>query len=165
MYNLCVLKSAMRFLLMMLLLFCMQASMASSAPGFTLPTSNGEISLAQLKGKVVYLDFWASWCIPCRQSFPWLNEMSARYKKQGFVVLAINLDKDKKLMQRFLKQYPAKFIVAHDSAGNSARDYKVKGMPSSYLISRDGEIVSSHIGFRQKDKLALEDKIRSLVNH
>lgn len=133
-----------------------------TAPDFTLPAKNGSITLSKYKGRVVYLDFWASWCIPCRKSFPWMNAMQKNYSK-SLVVITINLDKKKKAVDKFLTKYPANFIVAHDPAGKTAELYDVKGMPSSYIIDRDGKIVYSHIGFREKSKKELEKKIQEAV--
>lgn len=81
---------------------------------FELETDSGTISLNDFRGKVLYIDFWASWCTPCRKSFPWLNQMQKRYKDAGLVVLAINLDKDYDLAHAFLTKYPAEFLVAYD---------------------------------------------------
>ena len=135
----------------------------SEAPAIKLPASNGEFDLVQQRGKVVYLDFWASWCIPCRKSFPWMNEMSAKYKAQGLEVVAVNLDKEKKLADQFLQKVEAHFTIAFDPAGDSATAYKLRGMPSSYLIGRDGKLYASHIGFREKDKPKLEQAIQQLL--
>jgi len=137
---------------------------AKTAPAFTLPTANKSISLSQFQGKVVYLDFWASWCTSCRKSFPWMNKMQERYGKKGLVIVAVNLDKDKAQLDKFLKKYPTNFIIAEDPSGSIAARYKVPGMPSAYLISRKGEITSYHIGFREKDKAKLEEKIKSLLS-
>ena len=135
-----------------------------AAPDFTLEDMDEEKhSFRDLRGKVVYLDFWASWCGPCRKSFPWMNAMQARYGSQDFVVVAVNVDKDAALAQRFLAEYPAKFTVAYDPDGSIAAMYQVKGMPSSYLIDREGKLRASHIGFREKDKPVLESRIESLV--
>ena len=135
----------------------------SEAPAIKLPTLNGEVDLTQLRGKVVYLDFWASWCIPCRKSFPWMNEMSAKYKDQGLEVIAVNLDKERKLADEFLQKVEAHFTIAFDSVGDSAKAYKLRGMPSSYLIGRDGKLYASHIGFREKDKPKMEQAIQQLL--
>lgn len=134
------------------------------APGLKLSTENGSVQLSALKGKVVYLDFWASWCVPCKKSFPWMNVMQKRYADQGFVIVAVNLDKERALADEFLKQVPANFIVAFDASGNSAAKYKLRGMPSSYLIGRDGKVHASHIGFREKDKDKLEQVIKNLLS-
>ncbi|MBL4942508.1 MAG: TlpA family protein disulfide reductase [Colwellia sp.] len=106
-----------------------------------------EQTLAQHKGKVVYLDFWASWCGPCRKSFPWMNKIQAEYKSQGFSVISINLDANRALAEKFLVETPAVFPVIYDPKGKLAKHFKIKGMPSSMLIGRDGEIKFRHAGF------------------
>lgn len=137
---------------------------AEAAPDFSLPTDRGSLRLADLRGKVVYLDFWASWCSPCRSTFPWMNEMQTRYGDQGLVIVAVNVDKDKAPANEFLAQLPAKFTIAYDPQGSVAGLYQIIGMPSSFLIDRDGKIQHSHSGFREKDKAGLESQIRQLVN-
>lgn len=136
---------------------------ADSAPAFDLPTNNGSVSLNSLKGKVVYLDFWASWCSPCRKSFPWMEKIQNRYKDEGLEVIAVNLDKSKDKANEFLKQFHSNFTVAFDPEGQTAEHYKVMGMPSSYLIDRNGQLHMSHIGFRESDTDELETKIRDLL--
>lgn len=141
------------------------ASVAYSdpAPDFTLPTDQGEIHLSDLKGKVVYLDFWASWCGPCRKSFPWMNDIQSRYGDKGLVILAVNLDTDAAAARQFLEKYPAHFQVAYDSGGKAPALYDVKGMPSSFFINRDGQLHSAHQGFHDKDAAALEATVQSLL--
>lgn len=139
------------------------SGMAAPAPDMSWQTNNGELKLSQLQGKLVYLDFWASWCAPCRKSFPWMNTIQDKYADQGLVVVAVNLDKDRDLVKQFLAKYPAHFTVAYDPSGDSAAAFKVKGMPSSYLIDRNGEIRLSHIGFREKDREELEAGIRDAL--
>ena len=136
----------------------------NQAPEINLPGVNGNVQLESLKGKVVYLDFWASWCKPCVKSFPWMNDMKQSYADKGFEILAVNLDKDRKLADEFLKNMDVNFMVAFDESGKSAAAYKLKGMPSSYLIGRDGKVYASHIGFREKDKAQLEQAIKKLLN-
>ena len=133
------------------------------APAINLPTATGQVDLATLKGKVVYLDFWASWCKPCKESFPWMHQMKETYKDQGLEVLAINLDKDRNLADEFLKGMDVNFVIAFDEAGDTATEYQLRGMPSSYLIGRDGKLYASHIGFREKDKAAMEQAIQELL--
>ena len=118
-----------------------------------------------LKGKVVYLDFWASWCPPCRKSFPWMNEMERRYSRQGLAVVAVNLDKDHELADKFLNEVPARFTVAFDPQGTVAESYRVPGMPSSFIIDRNGKIQAIHIGFREEDSADLETSLRSALSH
>jgi len=136
---------------------------AEPAHDFSLQGEKGSVSLSQYKGQVVYLDFWASWCGPCRQSFPWMNEMQQRYGAKGFKVIAINLDKEKALRDKFLEAVPAKFTIAYDPDGKVAEQYRVQGMPSSYLIDRNGNIYTHHLGFREKDAAELEKTIQSLL--
>jgi len=136
---------------------------AEPAHDFTLPGEKGSVSLNQYKGQVVYLDFWASWCGPCRQSFPWMNEMQQRYGARGFKVIAVNLDKEQALREKFITTIPPKFTIAFDPEGTVAEQYGVQGMPSSYLIDRNGNIYAHHLGFREKDTAELEKTIQSLL--
>ena len=147
-----------------LMLSQLSLAAVTEAPAVKLPTLQGKFDLEKLHGKVVYLDFWASWCIPCRQSFPWMNEMQARYHDSGLEVVAVNLDKNRALADEFLKKLEANFTVAFDAQGDSAKAYNLRGMPSSYLIGRDGKLYASHIGFREKDKAKIEQAIQQLLN-
>jgi cytochrome c biogenesis protein CcmG/thiol:disulfide interchange protein DsbE len=137
---------------------------ANSAPQFSLDGDNGTVNLADFKGKVVYLDFWASWCPPCRKSFPWMNAMERRYGDQGLAIVAVNLDKDRKLAEKFLHDLPASFTIAYDPEGKVADSYEVEGMPSSYIIDRDGQISAVHLGFRQDDIRQLENTLKKVLN-
>lgn len=98
-------------------------------------------------GKVVVLDFWASWCVPCRRSFPWMNEMQKKYGENGLVIVAVNLDNEASDAAKFLQTYPASFTIAYDPERKLVRDYGVEAMPSSFLIDRDGTIIERHAGF------------------
>jgi len=130
------------------------------AMGFTLPTQNGTVSLDSLRGKVVFVDFWASWCGPCQKSFPWLSTMHDRYAAKGLSIVAINLDKDRDLADGFLRKYRAPFTVAFDPSGKTAKAYGVWGMPSSFLISRDGLILRSYSGFDPKNTKVIETLVQ-----
>ena len=134
------------------------------APSFALSTADGRtIALDELRGRVVYLDFWASWCGPCRRSFPWMNEIEQRYAAKGLTVVAINVDAKREDAERFLQQYPAKFAIVYDASGTTPRAYDVKAMPSSYLIDRKGKITRVEQGFLDEKRAALEENIRSQV--
>jgi cytochrome c biogenesis protein CcmG, thiol:disulfide interchange protein DsbE len=134
------------------------------APAFALPTSGGEtVALDRLRGRVVYVDFWASWCGPCRRSFPWMNEMQSKYGARGFTVVGVNVDKRRADAERFLRETPAAFTVVYDEAGKTPAAFAVKGMPSSYLVDADGKVVAVESGFRDEQTAPLEEKIRALL--
>ena len=136
---------------------------AESTDSISFKTKTGDIKLSDFKGKVIYLDFWASWCIPCRKSFPWMNVLQKRYGNKGLKVKAVNLDQEQDKAKAILDKIRANFTVAYDPEGVSAIAFKVKGMPSSYLIDRTGKITFSHIGFREKEIPQIEKKIKSLL--
>ncbi|NTW57135.1 MAG: TlpA family protein disulfide reductase [Chlorobiaceae bacterium] len=138
-------------------------SAGSPAPDFDLPGTKGNVKLSNASGSVIYLDFWASWCGPCRQSFPWMNSMQEKYRAQGLQVIGVNLDAKNEDVQKFLSQLPAQFTVAFDSKGTTPGAYGVKGMPTSFLIGRDGKIIEEHSGFRESDRDVLEQKIKSAL--
>ena len=132
------------------------------APDFTLVAADGKpVQLAALRGKLVYLDFWASWCAPCRRSFPWLNAMHAKYGSEGLAVLGINVDQRRPDAERFLAQTPAQFAIAFDPQGASPKLYAIRGMPSSLLIDPQGRVLRTHAGFRDEDRDELEAAIRA----
>jgi thiol-disulfide isomerase/thioredoxin len=118
----------------------------------TLVTADSELPLEQYDGKVVVLDFWASWCGPCRRSFPWLNAMHAKYQSEGLVIIGINLDARREDAEEFLEKYPADFQIYFDIDASLAYEYEVEAMPSSVVIGRDGEIRASHQGFKVKQQ-------------
>ena len=147
------------------LTFALPAFASEEAPAFSVPTfpNNEKISLADLKGQVVYLDFWATWCPPCRKSFPWMDEMHKRYKDQGLAIIAVSVDKKREPIEAFIEKTTPSFTIAHDPGGKVAKDYKLRGMPSSYIIDRSGQLVKVHMGFRGRDKEKLEKIIQSLL--
>ncbi|MDH3327073.1 MAG: TlpA family protein disulfide reductase [Gammaproteobacteria bacterium] len=146
------------------LLTSSQSLYAAAGSDFSLKTTSGKtVKLSKLKGKVVYVDFWASWCAPCRKSFPWMNNMHARYKAKGLKIIAISLDSDRKVTKKFLRDNPALFTVAYDSDGKVADKYGVQVMPTSYLIGRNGELLATHKGFRKKHADAIEAEIKKAL--
>jgi thiol-disulfide isomerase/thioredoxin len=118
------------------------------------------LELEQYRGQVVYLDFWASWCVPCRRSFPWMNEMHSRYSGDGLVILAVNVDGERQDAEKFLEALPADFRIVFDPEGRLAAEWQLLGMPNSFLISRNGEVVARHVGFRSDTPGKLEEEIR-----
>jgi len=127
-----------------------------SVPDFDLPGATVAPRLTALKGKVVYVDFWASWCGPCRQSFPWMNDMHQKYGAQGLQIVAVNVDAKRGDADQFLNEVPARFALAFDPKGDVARRVGVKAMPTALLIGADGKIVRVHQGFREQDRAELE---------
>ena len=109
------------------------------------------VKLSGYKGKVVYLDFWASWCVPCRETFPFMNQLKEKYGKDGLEVIAVNIDTKRPDADKFLSQMPAEFTVLFDPKRVVAKTYELKGMPTTFLIDRSGNIISTHLGF-QKDR-------------
>jgi len=138
---------------------------SAPAPSFTLPTRGGTVALDSLRGNVVYVDFWASWCGPCQKSFPWMKSLHDRLGTKGLVIVAINLDKDRSAADDFLAKYPAPFQVAFDPSGKTAKAYKVWGMPTSYVVGPTGAILATHAGFDPKRTGAIEAEIESLLPH
>jgi peroxiredoxin len=151
-------------LLMALLVMVGQPLRATEqAPAFEIPTAMGTTTLSDLHGQVVYLDFWASWCKPCLQSFPWMNAMQERYAAQGFRVIAVNVDKERGLADEFLRKVPANFTIVYDPEGELASRYQLIGMPSTFLITRDGSIHQRHVGFLLSKQKHYEAEIRQLL--
>ena len=135
-----------------------------SAPPFALRDGQGNaVALAALHGRVVYVDFWASWCGPCRRSFPWMNDMQQRYGSRGLAIVAINVDKNPADAARFLERFPARFTVAYDRDGATPAAYAVQEMPSSFLIDAKGRVLDVEQGFHDDRKAVLEQRIASLL--
>jgi thiol-disulfide isomerase/thioredoxin len=133
------------------------------APEFELTGMSGPVKLSNYRGKLVYVDFWASWCGPCRQSFPWMNEMQAKYGTQGLQIVGVNLDAKEKDARDFLAETPAAFAIAFDPKGATPRTYRIKGMPTSLLIDADGKIIFEHAGFNANDRADLENQIKAAL--
>jgi thiol-disulfide isomerase/thioredoxin len=121
------------------------------------------LDLARHRGKVVLVDFWASWCEPCRHSFPWLNAMQARYADRGLVVIGVNVDRERADADRFLQDVPARFQIVYDPAGALASQYDLPGMPASYVIGPNGDVVARHIGFRSNLRAQREAEVQQLL--
>lgn len=135
----------------------------SLAPSFELPTQQDSVQLESLRGRVVLVDFWASWCGPCRQSFPWMNAMHRKYHDQGLEIVAINLDSEAEAAQRFLTELPAEFTIAFDPAATTPEQYGVIGMPSSFLVDQQGRIQEEYVGFQVSEKADYERQIQALL--
>ncbi len=146
-------KNTLRFLLLLL-------------TGFALnPIHADELNLDQYRGQVVYVDFWASWCIPCKKSFPWMNEMHQKYKDQGLKIIAVNVDEESTDADKFLADIPAEFTILRDPEGKLAKQYKLVGMPTSLIFDTQGKLVSRHVGFKKSKIESYEAAIKELLPH
>ena len=121
------------------------------------------LDLSKYRGKVVYVDFWASWCGPCKQSFPYMKVLAAKYPANDFVVLTINVDRQRAAADGFLKQVGGGLPVVYDSQGSIAKTYKVADMPTSFLVDRDGKVRFRHQGFFPAKKAEYEAHIAQLI--
>jgi cytochrome c biogenesis protein CcmG, thiol:disulfide interchange protein DsbE len=122
------------------------------------------LDLAAFHGQVVYVDFWASWCAPCLESFPWMNRIQDKYGRDGLIVIAVDVDHEHAAAERFLKQHAAHFHVIFDPDGLAPQKYGVRRMPTSLLVDRNGEVRLRHEGFRLADREPLEQQIRALIH-
>ncbi len=122
-------------------------------------TGSGDVTLTDYRGKVVYLDFWASWCEPCRAALPALEKLRKKLPAEDFQIVAVNLDKNPKKAMKFLKKHPVGYPSAHDPRGKLPSLYGLETMPTSYLIDRDGTVRYVHEGFRKADV----DEIRAEI--
>jgi len=133
---------------------------ATGSSGATLET----LDLSSYKGKVVLVDFWASWCAPCKESFPWMRQVLKRYADRGLVVVAINLDRDRSLADQFLDSQRPGFPIVFDPDAKLAEAFKVAGMPASFYVDRHGKVRFTHIGFRSNERDAAERELESLLS-
>ena len=119
--------------------------------------------LSAYQGKVVMLDFWASWCAPCRKSFPWLNKMQSIKSSNGLVIIGINVDEDAADAERFLNKYVATFKLEYDPEAKYASYYDIPGMPTSLIFDRNGKLIHQHSGFKLKNIAEYESAINEAL--
>jgi len=137
---------------------------SSTAPSFTLTTLDGKTSgLSAYKGQVVMLNFWATWCGPCQQEIPLLDQMYKKYKPAGFALIGVNVDKEAPAVKELLARKPVSFPVLLDPANQVSKAYHVDEMPSSVIIDRKGQIRYIHRGYKPGDENDYQDRIRQLI--
>lgn len=162
-------KDILSILLMAFLIFSTDSyaiEEGDECPAISGITFKGEeIDLSNYEGKVILVDFWASWCGPCRIAMPFMAEMYEKYKDNSFVVIAINLDKKKKNAEHYLKKLDSKinFPIIWDKEAKYPEIFQIEAMPTSFLIDREGKIHYIHSGFTGADKEEYEEKIKSLI--
>lgn len=147
---------------------CVTVSLAdlteSAAPDFTLKSSAGEnLKLSEFRGDVVMINFWASWCGPCRQEMPLLDELYNNYKPLGFTILGVNVEEDSGKAKALLKDIPVSFPVLFDTQNTVSRLYNVVAMPSTVLVDRDGKVRYLHKGYKPGYEQHYQEQIRSLI--
>jgi peroxiredoxin len=141
-----------------------QAALDGPAPDFTLKSAAGEnIKLSELRGQVVLINFWASWCGPCRQEMPLLDQMYQKYSPLGFTLLGVNVEQDTKDAQRMLKDTPVTFPILFDAQNEVSKLYDVTAMPSTVLVDRDGRVRYVHKGYQPGHENEYQTQIRALV--
>jgi thiol-disulfide isomerase/thioredoxin len=151
-----------------IMLFVCRSVFAELKPGDTFPDLKSfkvEGTLPEtLKGKTVFVDFWASWCTPCKESFPVLNELTKKYSSQGLVIIGVNLDETKADMEHFLKAQPASFVVVRDASETIVKKLGIRTFPSSFILDGDGKVRFIHSGFHgEKTKKQYIEEIESLL--
>ena len=140
-------------------------ALGADTPSFALPElkTGRTVSLDGLRGRVVYVDFWASWCGPCRKSLPLYEKMQQELPADDFSVVAINLDENREDAEQFLARHPVSYTVLLDPAGKTAEEWRIKAMPSSFLLDAECRIVRSWAGFKHGHLEEIRDEIIGLL--
>ena len=134
------------------------------APQFNLASQGGkDVSLAQFKGQVVMLNFWASWCEPCRHEMPLLEDIYKKYNKLGFTLIGVNVEPDSKAADNWLKQTPVSFPVLYDKDSKVSQLYNVAGMPTTVIIDRKGNLRYLHVSYKPGDEGDYLNNIRAMI--
>lgn len=139
-------------------------SMSGPAPNFTLKSIDGKnVKLSELRGEVVMVNFWASWCGPCRQEMPILDAMYEEYQDLGFTILGVNVEEDPNAAKKLLKSIPVTFPILLDGENSVSKDYEVVAMPSTFMVDRDGNLRYKHLGYLPGYENEYERQVRELL--
>jgi peroxiredoxin len=134
------------------------------APDFTLPDLDGnQVSLHDYQGKLIFLNFWATWCIPCREEMPAMEQLHQTFQPQGLVILAVDLKESPDKVKAFFDQHRLSYTALLDESGSVFRDYQVVGLPTTYLIGREGTLLARGVGGRDWTQAEGKDLIRALL--
>ncbi len=137
---------------------------AGPAPDFTLKSDDGSnLRLSEFRGEVVMINFWASWCAPCRQEMPLLDELYTQYQPLGFTILGVNVEEDSTKARKLLKDLPVNFPVLFDNRSEVSKLYNVVAMPSTVLVDRDGNIRYLHQGYKPGYEESYQQQVRELI--
>ena len=140
------------------------ASIQGKAPNFTLKSNSGKnVKLSELRGQVILLNFWASWCGPCRQEMPLLEKLHQRYSPLGFTVLGVNVEEDPRKAKTLLKDISVSFPILFDTTNKVSKQYKVSAMPSTIMIDRDGNMRYLHKGYKPGDETQYKKWVKKLI--
>jgi len=145
-----------------ILFFIYCSSLSAVEAGDSIPSCNN-LDLTEYKNKVLLIDFWATWCPPCKQSMPFLNDLRNELSDKGFEIIAINVDEETLIAQHFLNNYPVDYPVVFDPKGGCPLAYDVKAMPSSYFVDKKGKIRYVHLGFRHQDESEIRARVLELL--
>ena len=157
-------------LLAVLLLIIGSPSIYAAEEGQAAPACPAQVSGPEnglkpetYQGKVVLIDFWATWCGPCQKSMPFFNHLRNEQQKDGFEIVAVNVDEDAETAREFLRNHPVDYPIVFDPSGECPKTYQVKAMPSSYLLDKSGKVRYIHLGFRDSDQASLREQIQGLL--
>jgi thiol-disulfide isomerase/thioredoxin len=140
------------------------SEVSADAPDFELPTRGGsQVRLEDLRGQVVMINFWASWCGPCRQEFPVLDQMYRKYKPMGFTLLAVNVESDRTDAERFLASTPVSFPIAYDAENTVSGVYGVSAMPTTLIVDRKGQVRWMHRAYKPGDENEYLNQVRAIL--
>lgn len=129
----------------------------------TLAEKSQKLDFNNYTNKVILIDFWATWCPPCKKSMPFLNSLRNEHLQEGFEIIAINVDENSEIAKQYLNENPVNYVKAFDPNGDCPVKFDVKAMPSSYLVDKSGKIRLVHLGFRDEDKAMLQKQVSSLL--
>lgn len=153
-----------RILLLATLGFTAMTAHAEMAPDFTLKSESGEnIRLEEQRGKVVMINFWASWCAPCRKEMPLLDDLYDRYKDAGFTLFGVNVEQNPEAAKEFLENVGVSFPILYDPESNVSRTYQVSAMPTTVMVDRDGKVRYVNRGYKEGDEEKYRKQIRELI--
>ncbi|NVJ61709.1 MAG: TlpA family protein disulfide reductase [Gammaproteobacteria bacterium] len=159
-----LLKSILTVTVLVFSLSSLAKEVKEPAPDFTLKSMSGEnVKLSELRGNVVMINFWASWCGPCRQEMPLLDDFYKKYNKLGFVLLGVNVEEDSSKAAGYLKEVPVSFPILYDNTNKVSKMYDIDAMPSTVLVDREGNMRFLHRGYKPGDENEYKRLMKKLM--